>query len=41
MAGGSQHETFIQHLRLMEPSLQLNAKDLRSQVVKETCVTIG
>nr|CAB3231466.1 CLIP-associating protein 2 [Phallusia mammillata] len=41
VAGGVEYDAFYQHLRELEPALQINAKDLRSQVVKETCVTIG
>ncbi|XP_078482581.1 CLIP-associating protein 1-B isoform X8 [Ciona intestinalis] len=41
LAGGTEYDAFYQHLRVMEPSLQFNAKDLRSQVVRETCVTVG
>ncbi|XP_076818467.1 CLIP-associating protein 1-B-like isoform X12 [Clavelina lepadiformis] len=41
LAGGTDYEAFYQHLRNLEPALQKSAKDLRSQVVRETCVTIG
>uniref|UniRef100_H2Z9Q0 TOG domain-containing protein n=1 Tax=Ciona savignyi TaxID=51511 RepID=H2Z9Q0_CIOSA len=41
LAGGTDYDTFYEHLRVMEPSLNFNAKDLRSQVVRETCVTVG
>ncbi|XP_062390945.1 CLIP-associating protein 1a [Sardina pilchardus] len=41
LAGALEHEGFSQHLRLMEPAFKLSAKDLRSQVVREACITLG
>ncbi|KAI7808589.1 putative CLIP-associating protein 1-A-like [Triplophysa rosa] len=41
MAGAIEHEGFLQHLRLLEGALKLSAKDLRSQVVREACITLG
>ncbi|KAM6934632.1 LOW QUALITY PROTEIN: CLIP-associating protein 1a [Xenentodon cancila] len=41
MAGAVDHEGFPQQLRLLEASLKLSAKDLRSQVVREACITLG
>ncbi|XP_041925670.1 CLIP-associating protein 1a isoform X6 [Alosa sapidissima] len=41
MAGALDHEGFSQQLRQMEPAFKLSAKDLRSQVVREACITLG
>ncbi|XP_063067551.1 CLIP-associating protein 1-like isoform X3 [Engraulis encrasicolus] len=41
MAGALDYEGFTQQLRQMEPALKLSAKDLRSQVVREACITLG
>ncbi|XP_076120295.1 CLIP-associating protein 1a isoform X7 [Alosa pseudoharengus] len=41
MAGALDHEGFFQQLRQMEPAFKLSAKDLRSQVVREACITLG
>ncbi|XP_034549547.1 CLIP-associating protein 1a isoform X1 [Notolabrus celidotus] len=41
MAGAAEYEGFPQQLRLMEAPLKLSAKDLRSQVVREACITLG
>ncbi|XP_056611251.1 CLIP-associating protein 1a isoform X18 [Triplophysa dalaica] len=41
LAGAIEHEGFLQHLRLLEGALKLSAKDLRSQVVREACITLG
>ncbi|XP_076879411.1 CLIP-associating protein 1-B [Brachyhypopomus gauderio] len=41
LAGAGEHETFNQHLRQMEAAFKLSAKDLRSQVVREACITLG
>uniref|UniRef100_A0A3Q3GQ06 Cytoplasmic linker associated protein 1a n=1 Tax=Labrus bergylta TaxID=56723 RepID=A0A3Q3GQ06_9LABR len=41
MAGATDYEGFPQQLRLLETSLKLSAKDLRSQVVREACITLG
>ncbi|XP_043193989.1 CLIP-associating protein 1-B-like isoform X15 [Amphibalanus amphitrite] len=41
IAGGTNYDELYQHLRLMEPALQLTVQDLRSQVVREGCITIA
>ncbi|XP_032385233.1 CLIP-associating protein 1a isoform X36 [Etheostoma spectabile] len=41
LAGASEYEGFPQQLRLLEAPLKLSAKDLRSQVVREACITLG
>ncbi|KAM9709585.1 LOW QUALITY PROTEIN: CLIP-associating protein 1a [Menidia menidia] len=41
LAGAAQYEGFPQQLRLLEPAFKLSAKDLRSQVVREACITLG
>ncbi|XP_058643430.1 CLIP-associating protein 1a isoform X14 [Onychostoma macrolepis] len=41
LAGATEHESFPQHLRLLEGAFKLSAKDLRSQVVREACITLG
>nr|XP_053645033.1 CLIP-associating protein 1-like isoform X5 [Cherax quadricarinatus] len=41
IAGASSYEEFYPHLRLLEPAMQLSIKDLRSQVVREACVTVA
>ncbi|XP_016094355.1 CLIP-associating protein 1-like isoform X8 [Sinocyclocheilus grahami] len=41
LAGATEHEGFLQHLRLLEAAFKLSAKDLRSQVVREACITLG
>ncbi|ROL52316.1 CLIP-associating protein 1, partial [Anabarilius grahami] len=41
LAGATEHEGFLQHLRLLEGAFKLSAKDLRSQVVREACITFG
>ncbi|CAI5656563.1 unnamed protein product [Oreochromis niloticus] len=41
LAGATDYEGFPQQLRLLEASLKLSAKDLRSQVVREACITLG
>lgn len=41
MAGAAEHDSFFQHLRLLDGALKLSAKDLRSQVVREACITLG
>eukprot|EP00066_Takifugu_rubripes_P021747 XP_011611013.1 PREDICTED: CLIP-associating protein 1 isoform X6 [Takifugu rubripes] len=41
LAGAAEFEGFPQQLRLLEASLKLSAKDLRSQVVREACITLG
>ncbi|XP_029314338.1 CLIP-associating protein 1a isoform X18 [Cottoperca gobio] len=41
MAGATEYEGFPQQLRLLEAPLKLSAKDLRSQVVREACITLG
>ncbi|KAK8391256.1 hypothetical protein O3P69_017127 [Scylla paramamosain] len=41
IAGAGSYEEFYPHLRLLEPAMQLSIKDLRSQVVREACVTVA
>ncbi|KAL4593698.1 CLIP-associating protein 1-B-like isoform X1 [Arapaima gigas] len=41
LAGAAEHEGFSQQLRLLEGAFKLSAKDLRSQVVREACITLG
>ncbi|KAK5891034.1 hypothetical protein CgunFtcFv8_018328 [Champsocephalus gunnari] len=41
LAGASDFDAFPQQLRLMEAAFKLSAKDLRSQVVREACLTMG
>lgn len=41
LAGATEHEGFLQHLRLLEGAFKQSAKDLRSQVVREACITFG
>ncbi|XP_037617866.1 CLIP-associating protein 1-like isoform X17 [Sebastes umbrosus] len=41
LAGAAEFDGFPQQLRLMEAAFKLSAKDLRSQVVREACLTLG
>ncbi|XP_047670624.1 CLIP-associating protein 1a isoform X2 [Tachysurus fulvidraco] len=41
LAGAAEHEGFFQQLRLFEGAFKLSVKDLRSQVVREACITLG
>ncbi|KAJ8782673.1 hypothetical protein J1605_009992 [Eschrichtius robustus] len=41
VAGAAQYDGFFQHLRLLDGALKLSAKDLRSQVVREACITVA
>ncbi|XP_045713503.1 CLIP-associating protein 2 isoform X44 [Phyllostomus hastatus] len=41
VAGAAQYDCFFQHLRLLDGALKLSAKDLRSQVVREACITVA
>uniref|UniRef100_A0A286XP01 CLIP-associating protein 1 n=1 Tax=Cavia porcellus TaxID=10141 RepID=A0A286XP01_CAVPO len=41
LAGAADYDNFFQHLRLLDGAFKLSAKDLRSQVVRETCITLG
>ncbi|XP_041724617.2 CLIP-associating protein 1-A isoform X5 [Coregonus clupeaformis] len=41
LAGAMEYDSFPQQLRLLEAPLKLSAKDLRSQVVREACITLG
>ncbi|XP_046398504.1 CLIP-associating protein 1-A isoform X3 [Ischnura elegans] len=41
IAGGSNFDEFHNHLRQLEPAFQLSVKDLRSQVVREACISIA
>ncbi|XP_044294001.1 CLIP-associating protein 1 isoform X8 [Varanus komodoensis] len=41
LAGAAEYDTFFQLLRLLDGAFKLSAKDLRSQVVREACITLG
>ncbi|XP_078072683.1 CLIP-associating protein 2 isoform X3 [Mustelus asterias] len=41
IAGATEYDCFFQHLRLLEGAFKLSAKDLRSQVVREACITVA
>ncbi|XP_041119933.1 CLIP-associating protein 1-B-like isoform X15 [Polyodon spathula] len=41
LAGAVEYDGFFQQLRLLEGAFKLSAKDLRSQVVREACITLG
>ncbi|XP_077305837.1 CLIP-associating protein 1 isoform X21 [Lithobates pipiens] len=41
VAGAADYDTFFQHLRLLDGAFKLSTKDLRSQVVREACITLG
>ncbi|XP_026231423.1 CLIP-associating protein 1a isoform X2 [Anabas testudineus] len=41
LAGATDYEGFPQQLRHLEAAFKLSAKDLRSQVVREACITLG
>ncbi|XP_066543391.1 CLIP-associating protein 1a isoform X6 [Amia ocellicauda] len=41
IAGAAEYEGYFQHLRLLDGAFKLSAKDLRSQVVREACITLG
>ncbi|KAM6974732.1 CLIP-associating protein 2 isoform 18-T18 [Tautogolabrus adspersus] len=41
VAGANTYDCFYQHLRLLDGAFKLSAKDLRSQVVREACVTVA
>ncbi|XP_034561336.1 CLIP-associating protein 2 isoform X23 [Notolabrus celidotus] len=41
VAGAQSHDCFYQHLRLLDGAFKLSAKDLRSQVVREACITVA
>ncbi|XP_078449136.1 CLIP-associating protein 1-like isoform X6 [Lampetra planeri] len=41
IAGATEYDCFFQHLRLLDAALKLSAKDLRSQVVREACITLS
>uniref|UniRef100_A0A8C6K478 Uncharacterized protein n=1 Tax=Melopsittacus undulatus TaxID=13146 RepID=A0A8C6K478_MELUD len=41
LAGAAQYDGFFQHLRLLDGAFKLSAKDLRSQVVREACITVA
>ncbi|KAM9384343.1 CLIP-associating protein 2 isoform 6-T6 [Pholidichthys leucotaenia] len=40
-AGAANYDCFYQHLRLLDGAFKLSAKDLRSQVVREACITVA
>ncbi|XP_058868840.1 CLIP-associating protein 2-like isoform X7 [Acipenser ruthenus] len=41
IAGAADYDCFYQHLRLLDGAFKLSAKDLRSQVVREACITVA
>ncbi|XP_069080731.1 CLIP-associating protein 1 isoform X4 [Pleurodeles waltl] len=41
LCGAADNENFFQLLRLLDGAFKLSAKDLRSQVVREACITFG
>lgn len=41
VAGATGYDCFYQHLRLLDGAFKLSAKDLRSQVVREACITVA
>ncbi|XP_033732928.1 CLIP-associating protein 1-like isoform X12 [Pecten maximus] len=41
IAGGAQHDDFLSQLRTLEPCMSMAVKDLRSQIVREACVTLA
>ncbi|XP_041664592.1 CLIP-associating protein 2 isoform X24 [Cheilinus undulatus] len=41
VAGAQTYDCFYQHLRLLDGAFKLSAKDLRSQVVREACITVA
>ncbi|XP_034096805.1 CLIP-associating protein 2 isoform X45 [Gymnodraco acuticeps] len=41
VAGATTYDCFFQHLRLLDGAFKLSAKDLRSQVVREACITVA
>uniref|UniRef100_A0A803KCR2 CLIP-associating protein 1 n=1 Tax=Xenopus tropicalis TaxID=8364 RepID=A0A803KCR2_XENTR len=41
LAGAAEYDTFFPQLRLLDGAFKLSAKDLRSQVVREACITLG
>ncbi|XP_078084051.1 CLIP-associating protein 1a isoform X2 [Mustelus asterias] len=41
IGGAAEYECFFQHLRLLDGAFKSSAKDLRSQVVREACITLG
>ncbi|XP_068165253.1 CLIP-associating protein 1-B-like isoform X2 [Antennarius striatus] len=41
LAGAAQFDGFLQQVRLLEAAFKMSAKDLRSQVVREACITLG
>ncbi|XP_073677491.1 CLIP-associating protein 2 isoform X30 [Garra rufa] len=41
VSGATDYDCFYQHLRLLDGAFKLSAKDLRSQVVREACITVA
>ena len=39
VSGAHNYDDFLALLRRLEPALQLSIKDLRSQVVREACIS--
>lgn len=41
VAGGMEYDDFQQSIRSLDVSLITSVKDLRSQIVRETCITLA
>lgn len=41
VAGGMEYDDFQQSMRSLDVSLITSVKDLRSQIVRETCITLA
>ena len=41
MNGAAEHDEFQHQLRVLEPAFVTGVKDLRSQVVREACISIA
>ena len=41
IAGAADHDEFFTLLRSLEPAFSTSVKDLRSQVVRESCIAIS
>jgi len=41
LAGAVEYTDFQQQLRTLEPCLRSSVQDLRSQVVREACITVA
>lgn len=40
-AGGTNYENFYEHLKSMQRAFEVACTDLRSQVVREACITLA